>query len=50
MKKDTIYIVEKGDYLIKIGKKFNKDWRVIANDNNIKDPHIIYPGQKLTIK
>jgi len=50
MKKDTIYIVEKGDYLIKIGKKLNKDWEKIANDNNIKDPYIIYPGQKLIIK
>lgn len=43
------YVVEKGDYLIKIGKKLNKDWKTIAKDNNIKFPYIIYPGQKLII-
>lgn len=46
---ETLYIVKKGDYLIKIGKKYNKDWKVIAKDNNIKFPWIIYPGQKLII-
>lgn len=45
----VIYIVEKGDYLIKIGKKFNKDWKKIAKNNNIKFPYIIYQGQKLII-
>ena len=44
-----VYIVEKGDYLIKIGKKFNKDWKKIAKNNNIKFPWIIHVGQKLII-
>lgn len=43
------YIVQKGDYLIKIGKKFNVDWKQIAKDNNIKTPYIIKVGQKLVI-
>lgn len=49
LKKESIYVVKAGDYLIKIGNKLNKDWRRIARDNNIKDPYIIYPGQKLII-
>lgn len=44
-----LYTVEKGDYLIKIGKKFNKSWKEIAKNNNIKFPYIIYAGQKLII-
>lgn len=43
------YTVEKGDYLIKIGKKFNKSWKEIAKNNNIKFPWIIHVGQKLII-
>ena len=48
-KTKTIYIVQKGDYLIKIGKKFNVNWKQIAKDNNIKTPYIIKTGQKLII-
>lgn len=48
--KEIIYIVKHGDYLIKIGKKFNKKWRDIASINNIKFPYIIHVGQKLIIK
>lgn len=48
--KETTYIVQKGDYLIKIGKRFNKNWKDIANINNIKFPYIIHVGQKLIIK
>lgn len=44
-----IHIVEQGEYLIMIAAKYNKDWRRIASDNNIKSPWIIYPGQKLII-
>lgn len=45
----TTYIVQKGDYLIKIGKMFNVNWKDIAKDNNIKPPYIIKVGQKLVI-
>lgn len=44
-----IYIVKRGDCLSKIGKKYNKNWKAIAKDNNIKFPWIIYPEQKLII-
>jgi len=47
--REKTYIVQKGDYLIKIGKKFNKNWKDIAKNNNIKFPYIIYIGQELII-
>lgn len=43
------YTVKKGDYLIKIGKKFQKNWKEIAKINNIKFPYIIHEGQELII-
>lgn len=45
----TTYTVVKGDYLIKIGKKFNISWKKIAKDNNIKFPYILRVGQKIVI-
>ena len=50
-KEETItYTVQKGDYLVKIGKKFNVKWTDIAKLNNIKFPYIIKVGQVLKIK
>lgn len=48
------YVVVKGDSLSKIAKREYGDadkWRQIyeANRSTIKDPDLIYPGQKLTI-
>ncbi len=48
--KELIYTVKKGDTLINIAKKYNTNYKKIANDNNIKNPNLIYPGQKLIIK
>lgn len=45
-----VYIVKKGDTLIQIAKKYNTSYWKIASDNNIKNPNLIYPGQKLVIK
>lgn len=45
----TIHTVVRGEYLIKIAKTYNKDWKKIASDNNIKFPYIIHPNQKLKI-
>lgn len=44
------YIVQKGDNLTKIAKKFNTtvDWLVEVN--HISNPNLIYPGQKLRVK
>jgi len=48
------YVVVKGDSLSKIAKREYGDankWRAIyeANNDLIKDPDLIYPGQELTI-
>lgn len=46
----TTYVVQKGDCLSSIGKKFNVKWQDIATLNNISGPkYIIYTGQTLKI-
>ena len=46
------YTVAKGDHLWAIATKFYNDgykWTVLAAENNIQNPDIILPGQKLTV-
>jgi nucleoid-associated protein YgaU len=52
--KPTSYTIKSGDSLSKIAKKFYgdaKDWQKIykANQDTIKDPNLIYPGQEIII-
>lgn len=47
---ETIYIVKSGDTLSSIAKRYNTTYQKIANDNNISNPNLIYPNQKLIIK
>ena len=47
---ETIYIVKSGDTLSGIAQKYKTSYQKIANDNNIKNPNLIFPGQKLVIK
>lgn len=49
-KKDNVYVVQKGDTLSAIAKKYNTTYQKIASDNNIANPNIIQIGQKLIIK
>jgi len=56
VKETTFYTVKKGDFLIKIAGKKNiygeeDAWKKIyqANRSQIKNPNLIYPGQKLQI-
>ncbi len=44
------YTVISGDYLSKIAPKYNTTWQKIAKLNNLKNPNLIYPGQKLRVK
>ena len=46
---DIIYIVKKGDTLWKIARDYNVTVRQIVNLNNIKNPNLIYIGQRLVI-
>ena len=47
---EEIYTVKKGDTLSAIARKYGTNYITIANDNGIKNPNLIYPGQKLVIK
>ena len=43
------YIVKSGDTLSAIAQKYNTTYQKIAQDNNIENPNLIYPNQKLKI-
>jgi LysM repeat protein len=43
------YVVQRGDGLAKIARKFGIDWTAIAQANSISDPNQIYAGQTLVI-
>lgn len=45
----VLYVVRKGDTLWKLAKRFNTTVENIANINNIENPDLIYPNQKLVI-
>lgn len=44
-----IYIVKKGDTLFNIAKMFNVSVENIIKLNNLTNPDLIYPGQRLLI-
>ncbi|MDK2822334.1 MAG: hypothetical protein PWQ67_2270 [Clostridia bacterium] len=45
----TVYIVNKGDTLYSIGRKFNSDAGLIAALNDLKNPNFIVPGQEILV-
>lgn len=45
----TIYVVQKGDTLSGIASKYNTIYQRLAEINNIDNPNLIYPGQKIVI-
>ncbi|NLZ70933.1 MAG: LysM peptidoglycan-binding domain-containing protein [Clostridiaceae bacterium] len=44
------YTVISGDYLCKIAPKYDTTWQKIAELNELINPNLIYPGQKLRVK
>ena len=44
-----IYVVQPGDWLSKIAIKHNTSWEHLQKINGIKNPNLIFPGQKITI-
>ena len=43
------YVVNKGDCLSKIALKFKTTWQELQRVNNIKNPDLIFVGQKLIV-
>jgi len=48
-KQDRYYVVQRGDTLSAIGKKVKRHWRLLASDNRLQNPHLIYPGQLIKV-
>ncbi|WP_076850184.1 5'-nucleotidase C-terminal domain-containing protein [Rubeoparvulum massiliense] len=48
VKKQT-YIIKSGDVLWKIAHSFGTTWQELAKWNNLKNPHLIFPGQQLFV-
>lgn len=46
----VVYVVKSGDNLSKIASKYGVSVSSIVSKNGIKNPNLIYPGQKLRIK
>ena len=46
----TYYTVKRGDTLSGIAKKYGTTYQYLAKLNGIKNPHLIYPGQKIRVK
>ncbi len=44
------YTVVQGDVLWKIAKKYDTTWEKLAEINELKNPNLIFPGQKIMIK
>lgn len=46
---DTTYIVQRGDTLASIARKFNTSISVLVEANTLANPNLIYPNQRLVI-
>lgn len=46
---ETVYIVKPGDVLWKIAERFGTTWEKLAEYNKLKNPHLIFPNQKILI-
>ncbi|MDR7857007.1 5'-nucleotidase C-terminal domain-containing protein [Tissierella sp.] len=48
-KAEEKYVVKTDDVLWKIAKMFNTTWEKLAEYNNLKNPHLIFPNQVILI-
>ena len=44
-----VYVIEKGDTVEGIAKRFGTTVKILCELNNIYNPHLIYPGNKLLV-
>lgn len=47
--KEETYVVNPGDVLWKIAKKFGLAWEKLSEYNKLANPHLIFPGQKILV-
>ena len=45
----TTHIVKRGEYLKVIARRYGTTWQAIAALNGLKNPNLIYPGQRLKV-
>lgn len=45
-----VYIVKSGDTLWAIGRTYQIPWQKLAEINQLQNPHLIFPGQRIIIK
>jgi LysM repeat protein len=45
----TVYVIQAGDTLWKVAKRYNTSIDEILAINDIENPDMVYPGQKLLI-
>jgi hypothetical protein len=43
------HTVQRGEYLVQIGRLYNVHWRTLADWNNLRNPSLIFPGQRLCV-
>jgi LysM repeat protein/uncharacterized protein YvpB len=43
------YIVQPGDYLLKVARQFNTTWSTLVELNDLPYPYTLYPGQALRL-
>lgn len=48
-KEEVVYYVKKGDTLSSIARRYGTTWAKLAENNGIKNPNLIYVGQKIVI-
>lgn len=46
---DIVYVVKSGDTLSGICARYGANWKRVAEYNKLKNPHLIYPGNKIKI-
>lgn len=49
VKEPQYYIVKKGDWLRKIARMFNTTWQKLQELNQLKNPDLIFPNQKILL-
>ena len=44
------YVVQRGDYLVKIARMFNTTWQYLAQINHLQNPRLLYAGNILCVR